>query len=103
MAVHAGTQIFVDRESDDTMAAAIEREFNRLMLDEFPGHDPLPPENTPESRQRRMLFAAIARGVIGHLAAHPESFGIVFTAVPPNHKRSDFAAHITVDATIEPL
>lgn len=97
MALHAGTQVFTTPSTDDTMAAAIERELIALMTT---GPDALaapPTENTPESRQRRLLFAAIARGVVDHLVAHPEALRVVFTAVPSNHTTGEFAAHVQVD------
>lgn len=97
--LHAGTQVFGTPTADDTMAATIERELIALMTT---GPDQLeapPTDDTPESRQRRLLFAAIARGVIAHLERHPEALGVVFTAVPPNHTISQFAAHVRVEAS----
>lgn len=31
-------------------------------------------DNSAEARQRRLLFCAIAQGVVAHLKAHPEAF-----------------------------
>ena len=53
------------------MAAAIERRLRELMA------TPPPTDDTPEARDRRVLFAGIARGVIEHLK-HPEAFEVVF-------------------------
>ena len=49
----------------NSMAAAIEAELNTLLLAD--GLPQLDIDNTPESRDRRRLFAAIARGVVRHL------------------------------------
>lgn len=49
----------------NSMAAAIEAELNTLLLAD--GLPTLDIDNTPESRDRRRLFAAIARGVVRHL------------------------------------
>ena len=49
----------------DSMAAEIEKQLNSLLGDDgLPG---LPMDNSPESRDRRRLFVAIARGVVKHL------------------------------------
>jgi hypothetical protein len=96
--LHAGTQVF-GSPSDDTMAAAIEREMSALMTTGPDGLTPPPTANTRESRQRRLLFAAIARGVVAHLEAHPEAFEVVFTAVPSPHSTGQFAAHVKVKAS----
>ncbi|SHF99685.1 hypothetical protein SAMN02745157_3307 [Kaistia soli DSM 19436] len=54
-----------------SMAEAIEQSLNTsLIADGLPG---LPMEDTPERRDRRRLFVAIARGVIGHLKAQQAS------------------------------
>jgi hypothetical protein len=97
--LHAGTQVFAAPATDDTMAAMIERELIALMTT---GPDQLeapPTDDTSQSRQRRLLFAAIARGVVAHLERHPEALEVVFTAVPPNHTVAQFAAHVQVHAS----
>jgi hypothetical protein len=96
--VHAGTQVFTAPSTDDTMAAAIERELIALMTGPPDHLDAPPTDNTAESRQRRLLFAAVARGVVAHLKAHPEAFEVVFTAVPSPHAPSQFAAHVQLKA-----
>ena len=49
----------------NSMAAAIEAELNALLIAD--GLPALDIDNTPESRDRRRPFAAIARGVVRHL------------------------------------
>ena len=49
----------------NSMAAAIEAELNTLLIAD--GLPPLDIDNSPESRDRRRLFAAISRGVVRHL------------------------------------
>jgi hypothetical protein len=93
--LHAGSQVFAS-QAEDTMAAAIERHISELLT------TPLPPDDTPEARDRRRLFAGIARGVIDHLVEHPEALRVIFTAVPPNHTIGQFAAHVQVDASDVP-
>jgi hypothetical protein len=93
--LHAGSQVFAS-PADDTMAAAIERHISSLLV------TPLPGEDTPEARDRRRLFAGIARGVIEHLADHPEALRVVFTQVAAPHATGEFAAHVQVDASDVP-
>ena len=90
--LHAGSNVFAS-PNEDTMAAAIERRVRELM------QTPLPTDDTPEARDRRVLFAGIARGVVDHLIAHPEALKVVFTAVPSNHTTGQFAAHVQIDAS----
>ena len=82
---------------DDSMAAAIEDEMNKLL---FLDHkDRLPVDGTTdEARDRRRFFAAVARGVIRHLKEHPDALEVVFTAVPSPHAIGDFKAHVQVKA-----
>jgi hypothetical protein len=86
-----GGDVF-DPETDASMAAAIERHLNRLL------ETPLPREDTPEARDRRRLFAAIARGVIDHLNANPEALRVVFTST---HGIAGFSAHVQVQKADE--
>ena len=65
---------------ENSMAAAIERQLNRLLSDA--SLDPLPFADTTEARDRRRMFAAIARGVIEHLAANPDALKIEITSAP---------------------
>lgn len=75
------------------MAAAIERNLGHLLP------NGLPPDDTAQARDRRRLFAAIARGVIEHMAAHPEALTVVFTNVPAGENVGDFHAHVHVDVS----
>ena len=86
---------------DDSMAAAIEDEMNKLLSLDF--KDPLPADGTTdEARDRRRFFAAIARGVIRHLTEHPGALEVVFTAVPSPHATGDFQAEVQVSAVDVP-
>jgi hypothetical protein len=49
----------------DSMAAQIEAAFNALLAEEDLPR--VPDDNSKESRDRRRLFVAIARGVVRHL------------------------------------
>ncbi len=87
--LHAGSEVF-GSPAEDTMAAAIERHIKELLKTDLPTAD------TPEARDRRRLFAGIARGVIEHLKHHPEALQVVFTKVPPGDQVGDYAAHVEV-------
>jgi len=87
-----GGAVFVPA-TENSMAAAIERHLNELLL------QPLPPDNTAEARDRRRFLAAVSRGVIEHLKANPLALEVVFTAVPSEHSIGEFAAHVQVKAT----
>ncbi len=90
--LHAGSNVF-SSPTEDTMAAGIEHYLLQLM------QTPPPADDTPEARDRRVLFAGIARGVIAHLIAHPEALKVVFTAVPSPHTTGQFAAHVQIEAS----
>jgi hypothetical protein len=90
--LHPGDNLF-SSPAEDTMAAAIERQLRALMETPFPTND------TKEARDRRVLFAGIARGVVEHLKHHPEAFEVVFTAVPSPHDTGQFTAHVQVKAS----
>ena len=64
-----------------SMAEAIEQAFSDLLVSQ--GKDPLPTDDTQETRDRRTLFVAIARGVISHLQANDDAFAVTFTNTPP--------------------
>lgn len=52
----------------DSMAAQIEAAFNALLdAEDLPR---MPDDNSKESRDRRRLFVAIARGIVRHLDEH---------------------------------
>jgi hypothetical protein len=57
---------------DNSLAAAIEDQLNALLP------QALPKDDSPETRDRRRLFVAIARGVIEHLNANAASIKIHF-------------------------
>ena len=85
-----GTTVFAGGEN--SMGAAIERQLNRLLT------EPLPTDDTPEARDRRRMFAAIARGVIEHLAANPEALKVQITAAPGGHE-GEYAGHVVIQGT----
>jgi hypothetical protein len=85
-----GGTVFTSAEN--SMAAAIERQLNRLLV------DPLPFEDSPEAQDRRRMFAAIARGVIEHLAANPDALKIDMTAAPGGHE-SDYHGRVVIQGT----
>ncbi|MEJ2541222.1 MAG: hypothetical protein P8188_14850 [Gemmatimonadota bacterium] len=58
----------------DSMAKAMEDALNLLLSAE--GRARVPVDNTPESRDRRMMFVAIARGVVNHLVANADAFDV---------------------------
>jgi hypothetical protein len=89
-----GDAVF-DPYTDPSMAAAIERHLNTLLA------TPLPPEDTPEARERRRFLAAISRGVIEHLSANPDAFEVVFTSVPGGLNAADFGAVVQVRRAAE--
>ena len=86
-----GSKVFT-APGENSMAAAIERQINKLLA------EPLPFDDTPEARDRRRLFAGIARGVIEHLKANPEALKVVFTKVAGPAGVSQFEAHVEVQA-----
>jgi hypothetical protein len=57
-----------------SMAKAMEDALNTLLDAE--GHPRVPVDNTPESRDRRLMFVAIAQGVVNHLVANEDAFRI---------------------------
>ena len=50
---------------DSSLAAEIEKQLNQLLSAD--GIKELPTDDSPETRDRRRMFVAIARGVIQHL------------------------------------
>ncbi len=71
MALVPGT--FADIDAAGSMANAIKEAFEKIWPSAM---GPLP-LNT--SKEMKMLFAAVAEGVVKHLAAHPEAFVITVT------------------------
>lgn len=58
----------------DSMAEAIETALNDLLAAE--GKPTVPTDDSPETRDRRILFVAISRGVINHLVNNEDAFTI---------------------------
>ena len=58
----------------NSMAAAMEAALNSLLSSE--GNPTVPIDNTPESRDRRTLFLAIAQGIFNHLVQNQDAFRI---------------------------
>ena len=56
----------------DSMAKAMEDALNVLLADE--GNPTVPVDNTRESRDRRIMFLAISKGIIDHLVANEGAF-----------------------------
>ena len=57
-----------------SMAEAMEDALNELLSDE--GKPTVPTDNTPETRDRRIMFVAIARGIVKHLVENQAAFTI---------------------------
>lgn len=58
-----------------SMAEAMENALNLLLVAE--GRPQVPTENTAETRDRRVMFLAIAQGVVNHLTANADAFRVV--------------------------
>jgi hypothetical protein len=62
-------------EFRNSMAAAIEAALNHVLANE--GRDPLNVhDNSPETRERRLLFCAIAQGVVTYLHENADAFRV---------------------------
>lgn len=61
---------------DNSMAAEIEAQLNHMLTAD--GLPALPIDATQETRDRRRLFVAIARGVVKHLKANQASIVIKY-------------------------
>ncbi len=85
-----GGTVFASGEN--SMAAAIERQLNDLLT------EPLPTGDSPEARDRRRMFAAIARGVIEHLAANPDALVIQITQAPGGNE-SQYHGRVVIEGT----
>jgi hypothetical protein len=60
-------------EFADSMAARIESELRTILIGE--GRDPFDlDDNSSDARDRRMLFVAIARGVVNYMVDHHDAF-----------------------------
>jgi hypothetical protein len=61
---------------DDSLAEAIEDQLNWLLRND--DIEELPKDDSPETRDRRRMFVAIARGIMQHLNANAASIEIDF-------------------------
>jgi hypothetical protein len=55
-----------------SLAELIEQRLDSLLVAD--GKPATPKDATDETRSRRMLFVAVAQGVVDHLAANPDAF-----------------------------
>jgi len=58
----------------NSMAKAMEDALNVLLASE--GNPPVPVDNSRESRDRRIMFLAISKGIVDHLVAKEAAFEI---------------------------
>ncbi len=58
-----------------SMAAAMEAALNNLL--DGVGRPRVPTDNSDETRDRRVMFLAIAQGIVNHLVANQDAFRIV--------------------------
>jgi hypothetical protein len=80
---------------ENSMGAAIERQLNELLT------EPLPTADSDEARDRRRMFAAIARGVIEHLVSNPDALKIEITHAPGGHE-SEYHGRVVIQGTDVP-
>ena len=66
-----------------SLAAQIEAELNLLLQND--GLQTLPLDNSQETRDRRRLMVAIARGVIRHLRDNANAIDVSFGSPPITH------------------
>jgi hypothetical protein len=92
-----GSTVFSTAEN--SMGAAIERQLNELLANA--GLDTLPTSDSQEARDRRRMFAAIARGVIEHLAANPDALRVVITQAPGGNT-SQYKGRVVIEGTDVP-
>ena len=74
LSVHDGGTSTIPSAFANSMAQAMEDALNDLLGQE--GKPTLPTENTTETRDRRLMFVAIARGIVSHLTANEDAFSI---------------------------
>ena len=70
----AESHVGIPPEFAGSMAKAMEDALNSLLAAE--GKPTVPTDNTAEVRDRRIMFLAIARGVVDHLVANEDAFTI---------------------------
>ncbi len=78
--VDLGGGTFDDSPYNGSLAAQIEQELNLLLAAD--GLQTLPLDNTQESRDRRRLFVAIARGMVRHLRDQQTAIDVKVTVLP---------------------
>jgi hypothetical protein len=78
--LYGGT--LVDFDTTDNMARAIEDAYRQVRINAGITQ-PLP--SGPNAQDMRLLFLAVARGVIQHLAAHPQAFEVRVTLDTNGH------------------
>jgi hypothetical protein len=78
--VDIGGGVFDNSPYNGSLAAQIETELNSLLAAD--GLQTLPLDNTQETRDRRRLFVAIARGMIRHLHDQQASIDVKVSVVP---------------------
>ena len=79
----------VPLEFAGSMAKAMEDALNHFLILE--GKDPAPIDNSAESRDRRILFLAISKGIIDHLVANETALKIEDLLNNPASLRIDIA------------
>jgi hypothetical protein len=87
MALKAGTIQDYGNSMAEAMEEAFLEEWPRIMSDNQPKPKP--------NDQMKLLFIAMAQGVVRHLADHPESFGVSISS-NAGHSHS---ASVTVQTT----
>ena len=78
-----GGGAFDNTPYDNSMAAEIEAQLNQLLTAD--GLQAMPIDNSQETRDRRRLFVAIARGVVRHLRDNADAIDINETIGPVTH------------------
>jgi hypothetical protein len=78
--IDLGGGVFDNTPYNGSLAAQIETELNLLLAAD--GLQTLPLDNAQETRDRRRLFVAIARGVVRHLRDQQTSIDVHVTTVP---------------------
>lgn len=72
--IDLGGGLFDNGPFSGSLAAAIENELNLLLTND--GLEALPTDNSQETRDRRRLFVAIARGVVRHFRDQQNSIDV---------------------------
>jgi len=78
--VDLGGGVFDDAPYANSLAAAIETELNALLSAD--GLQALPLDNSQDTRDRRRMFVAIARGIVRHLRDNANAIDVTVNATP---------------------